>query len=258
MTPAASRLLRRAATISTGVVVAATATLGIEAFIASRVERLDPHDPALIGGRIGDGGDPLRIAWLGDSTGDGVGASSPAAALPRQVAASLNRAIDLQVLATSGATAADVLREQVPRLAAARAEWVVVCVGGNDVTHLTSATAFRSSLDRILDAARATNPQRIVVVGIGEFAATPLLAQPLRAIAGRRADRLDREVRAAARSAGAVYVDIIQATGPSFVADPAGLHARDGFHPNDRGYRLWSDAIVGAIRRADGNNDEGA
>lgn len=105
-------------------------------------------------------------------------------------------------------------------------------------------------LDRLLAGVRDAAPSRVVVLGIAEFASTPLFLQPLRAIAGKRADMLDRDVRAAARKHDALFVDIKGRTGRAFVEDPRRHHARDGFHPSDDGYRLWAEATLDAIRDA--------
>lgn len=236
------------------------ALLAGEAMLASRVERLQPFarneldgtfGPATTrGSTLGDAGTaPLRIVWLGDSTGDGVGASSPANALPRQVVAKLGVPVELSVLAHSGARVKDVLNDQVDKVRTLRPDWVIVGIGGNDVTHLTSRRRFRQQMAELLDRVRKASPTRIIVVGIGEFAATPLLAEPLRWIAGLRADVLAADQRRIATEHHAEFVDIIGATGPRFVGDPKRYHARDGFHPSDEGYGLWADAIVSAIAK---------
>lgn len=225
--------------------------LGIEIALAVRVERIDPYPPERLDGLIAPGPrEPIRLVWIGDSTGDGVGASSPDHALPRVVATGLARPIHLSVLARSGSRAADAVAEQLPRLAALRPQWVIIAIGGNDVTHLTRRARFRTDLDALVAGATAAGAERVVVLGVGEFAATPLLRQPLRALAGARAHRVDADVRAVARRHGALYVDIIGETGRAFAADPRRLHARDGFHPSDDGYALWADATLRAIRRA--------
>jgi lysophospholipase L1-like esterase len=222
-----------------------------EAWLASRAQHIEPYDRAELDGVVGDEpGTPIRLAWVGDSTGVGVGASSPDRVLSRMVAEGLGCRVDLSVLAVSGARARNVLVSQVPSLAALRPEWVVVAIGNNDVTHATSRGRFAAQLDEILDGVAAAGASRVIVLGTAEFSSTPLFAQPLRAIAGARSDRLDREVRAAASRHNAVYVDIIGRTGPAFVADPVRYHAHDRFHPSDDGYALWARAVLDTVREA--------
>lgn len=247
-----ARVRARWLIVSASIPIGLIAVLAVEAMVARRVERLPPFPLDALSGRVGAGVKGLtRLLWLGDSTGDGVGASAPDRSLPRQVAAGLNGPVDLVVLAASGARVRDVLETQLP--AAERLNEqphiVVVCVGGNDVTHLSRRSQFRRDLSAVLDEVRQLKPSAIVVVGIGEFAATPLLAQPLRFVAGKRADMLARDQRDIAAAKGAVFVDIIAATGKAFASDPRRYHARDGFHPSDDGYRLWSDAILATMTR---------
>lgn len=213
-----------------------------------RIERLDPFTREQLDGAFGSRDvDALRLTWIGDSTGDGVGASAADNALPRLVAKGLRRPVELTVLARSGSRVTDALEEQLPLLAETTADWVVVAIGNNDVTHATSRKKLRSQLAELLAGVQAVKPQRIIVLGTAEFAGTPLLAQPLRFFAGLRSDQLNRDIRAAAREVGATFVDIIDGTGGAFVKNPKQLHARDGFHPNDAGYALWAETILKAI-----------
>lgn len=184
---------------------------------------------------------PLRMVWLGDSTAAGVGATTADSALPRQVAARLGRPVQLTVLARSGARIGDVVDEQLPQLADLRPELVVVSVGSNDVTHLTGAGAYRDRWRRLVPPPDAV----LIALGIPDMGSPPRLPQPLRALVGWRARRLDRwgAVRLAEENR-ATYVDIAGETGPAFRQDPERYFAEDRYHPSDAGYRLWADAVV--------------
>lgn len=243
-----ARLMRIAVTCLV-TVLALVALIVVQALIAFRVERLDGFTRAQLDRRIGSG-PPLRITWIGDSTSAGVGASAPEHALPIVVAEALERAVELSVLSVSGATTADALAEQLPQLAGLAPDWVFVAIGSNDVTHLTRRATMRRNLDALLSGIEATRPERIIVLGVAEFGGTPLFARPLRTIAGWRGHQLDAVVADVAAAHGAIYVPIAALTGPGFAADPLGTHARDRFHPNDAGYRLWADATIETLRAA--------
>lgn len=220
----------------------------VEVLIALRVERIEPYARTELDGRLGPSqGEPLRVVWIGDSTGAGVGAERVDSALPRLVAASLGRPVQLSVLAVSGARVADAVRDQLPELASLQPDWVFIGIGNNDVTHLTRSGSVRDALDTLVAGATATEAEQVVVLGTAAFAGTPLLRQPLRALAAWRSRRLDAIVRAIADAHGARYVPIAADTGPAFEADPQGLHASDGFHPNDAGYALWAESVLRAI-----------
>jgi lysophospholipase L1-like esterase len=192
---------------------------------------------------------PVRIAWLGDSTAAGVGASSADQALPRQVARGLGRLVELRVLARSGARIADVVNEQAPKLAGLPAEEqpdiILVSVGSNDVTHLTSNNTFRSLYLGLLDKL----PKRAdkILLGVPDLGSAPRLAQPLRWIAGVRGGTLDSVVENM-RDHGADYVNIADFTGPEFGAHPDRYFAADEFHPNDAGYGLWARTVLPVLK----------
>lgn len=217
--------------------------LAAEIWLASQVERLDGFTADEMDGVIGSG-EPLRVTWVGDSTGVGVGTDVPDEALPRLVATDLKRQVDLRVLAVSGATVGDALDTQIPALAATAPQWVFVGIGNNDVTHLTSRKRFRARMDLLLTRVAAIRPEKIIVLGTAEFSGTPLLKQPLRALAGVRTRVLDKIVRELAEKHGATYVPIRELTGRRFKERPGSYHARDDFHPNAAGYSIWAEAIM--------------
>jgi lysophospholipase L1-like esterase len=189
-----------------------------------------------------------RVVWLGDSTAVGEGASSAAGAVPSQVQDGLGLPdAALTVLAVSGARAGDVLAHQVPLVAGARPDLVLISVGANDTIHFTGAGDFRHRYEELVRALPAGVP--VVLLGVPDMGAIARFAQPLRALAGRRGRHLDAEVRRAAAATGAVYADIAGPTGPSFRRDPGRYFAADDFHPSDAGYGLWADAVLKVLRR---------
>jgi lysophospholipase L1-like esterase len=228
--------------------------LGVELMVALNGRSLPPQAPFLLDRDFhaasdgGGAGSPLRLVWLGDSTGAGVGASSPGTALPTGVARGLGRAVQLRVLARSGAQVLDVLNEQLPLLPPLRPDIVILGVGGNDVTHLTPRRLFQGFYDALLQGIQSVGPGTVVVMGIGDFGTVPRIPQPLRAITGWRGRRLDEVVRALAARRGAAYVDLYAETGPIFGSAPSRFYAEDGFHPNDEGYRAWATAILDVLR----------
>ncbi len=184
---------------------------------------------------------PLRMVWMGDSTAAGVGASSAGGTLPHQVASRLGRPVSLTVLARSGARIEDVVREQLPKVASLRPEVLVVSVGANDAVHLTGAESYSDRWHQLVPPADAV----LVALGIPDMGSPPRLPQPLRALVGWRARRLNRSGAPRMASDGlATYVDIAGRTGPAFRRDPDRYFAADRYHPSDAGYRLWADAVL--------------
>jgi lysophospholipase L1-like esterase len=82
----------------------------------------------------------------------------------------------------------------------------------------------------------------------GNVGNAPFFFPPLSSLMTTRAERLHGFIQAAAQRHGAVYINLFQAPEDDpFVQDP-NLHARDGLHPSDAGYRLWFDEL---LRQAD-------
>jgi lysophospholipase L1-like esterase len=184
------------------------------------------------------------VVWLGDSTGAGIGATRLPGTLAEQTASDIGRPVTMTVLAKSGDTVADVLRNQLPLVAAAHPTVIFITVGANDTTHLTSRSAFRRDYEHVI-AGLPSDVRAIVLLGVPDMGAPPRLAQPLRAVAGWRGRMLDADVRhLAARTPKARYVDIAGKTGPAFRQHPGTYFAPDRFHPDDAGYALWAKAVA--------------
>jgi lysophospholipase L1-like esterase len=222
--------------------VAAMAVLLIEVQLARTGPELPDERPLEHDGRIGGPGPALRMVWLGDSTAAGVGATDADLALPRRVALALDRPVDLTSLAVSGARVADVVADQVPALVELDPDVVLVSVGANDVVHLTSRGRFRAVYEEVL--AAVPDSALLVLLGVPDMGAPPRLAQPLRALTGARGRQLEAVSQAVAEGAGAVYVDIAAATGPTMRSEPGRYFAADRYHPSDDGYGLWADAVL--------------
>ena len=234
--------LRRAGLLVAAAVAGAALVLVVEVQMARSGPRL-PHRELMLD-RSGTG---RRVVWLGDSTAAGVGASSAAGALPSQVADGLGASgVSVAVLAVSGARVADVLADQVPKVAGLRPDLILISVGANDTIHLTGRGTFRQTYAQLMRALPAGVP--VVLLGVPDMGAIPRFAQPLRAVSGWRGRHIDAEVRQVAASTGAVYADIAGPTGPPFRHDPGRYFAADDFHPSDAGYGLWAAAVLKVLR----------
>jgi lysophospholipase L1-like esterase len=241
------RTVRRCFLGVTALIVSFLAILITEVMVARNGVHSPAGPPLPSGAPAGPAGESVdTVVWLGDSTGAGTGATRLPGTLAEQTASAIGRPVTMTVLAKSGDTVADVLHNQLPRVAAIHPTVVFITVGANDTTHLTSRSAFRRDYGRLL-AGLPSGVRTIVLLGVPDMGAPPRLAQPLRAAAGWRGRMLDADVRhLAARTPKVVYVDIAGKTGPSFRQHPRTYFAPDRFHPNDAGYGLWARAVAQA------------
>lgn len=196
-------------------------------------------------------GKPLRYLILGDSTAVGEGgtyANGIAVQTARHLGA--QHRVEMKNLGVSGAQVTDVLREQLPRVGTFKPDLVLIDVGANDVTHLTSARSVERDLRQIVESLIAANCNvRIVVTGAPDMSTPPRIPRLLRGVAGWRTNVLNRVFRDAAARYELTFAPIAEETGPLFQRDRT-LYSADEFHPNDRGYATWIAVLEPALDRA--------
>jgi lysophospholipase L1-like esterase len=224
--------------------VAAVAVLGLGGCAASRISQAaqlaresEPlqHSPANAS---------MRLLIVGDSTGVGTGASSPQASLAGLLAQAFPR-LRIDNRARDGATFEGVVQQL--RADSARYDVVLIQAGGNDVIRLRSDDAVRADIDRATALAAERAP-RVLLMPAGNVGNAPFFFAPVSSLMTTRAERLHSFIQVAAQRHGAVYINLFQPPeSDPFVQNPE-LHARDGLHPSDAGYRLWFDEL---LRQAD-------
>ena len=174
---------------------------------------------------------PLKLLGLGDSVIAGVGLASTELTVTARLADRLNqylgRAIDWRILGEDGAKISDTQR----LLAATESgsfDWIVVSVGVNDVTGLTSLVRWQQGLLGLISEIRSRSSHATVVFiqlpPMGRFERIP---QPLRAVLGIRAAMLRQVLTWIVEAHRGVWM-----IDPSRLFDPAYM-AEDGYHPNE-------------------------
>jgi lysophospholipase L1-like esterase len=126
-----------------------------------------------------------------------------------------------------------------------------VLIGANDATHATRP----STVGRDVGSAvrRLTEAGVTVVLGTcPDMGAARALPRPLRDVVAWHGRAIARATAPAASGSGARVVDLAALTGPAFRADPTTLSV-DLWHPSDKGYALWADAILPDLLEALGN-----
>ena len=193
---------------------------------------------------------PILYA-LGDSTGTGVGArgGSYVDRVRERLVAS-GKGFRLRNLAQSGATVADVLREQLSRIPAGASGLVLVGAGTNDLIGGVDPDAFGQRFEALLSGLRARTGSPIVVSNVPDVSLAPAAAWiPSRAALAARIDAFNRVIAGVARRHGAVVFDLCGFTRRELPRHPEYVSA-DGFHPSDRGYEAWTNEVWSVIERA--------
>ena len=176
--------------------------------------------------RAADG--PLWVV-LGDSAAQGVGASAHDRGYVGVVLERLRthdgrpwRVLNLSV---SGARTRDVVDRQWPAARDVHADLLTAIIGGNDALRTPEQRWRRDVVDLC-----AALPEGAVV------------ATTARGVFERKTRRVNETLRSCAVEHGLRVADLWAHTGPPY----GGLYF-DGFHPNDRGYLQWADALSAAL-----------
>jgi lysophospholipase L1-like esterase len=212
------------------------------------VRKTAPRFPEAAGPRFGSAGSGpnLNLIAIGDSIIAGVGARNLAKALVGQTSRALARFLDCKIswhaCGSSGVDSEKVLNRLIPDLPPIAADFFVVSVGVNDVTSLSSISAWMKNLSAILSALRHHSPEAVTAVaGLPPLKDFPLLPQPLRALLGLRAETFDRVARAeVSRHPRSVYVPV------QFDPDPEKF-AADGYHPSEDSYSIFGRKMADSL-----------
>lgn len=191
-------------------------------------------------------GDGLHLLAIGDSIIDGVGTGQVEASLPVQFAAALaersGRRVHWRVEGASGHAAEDVIERLGTLEPAAPADVVLISVGVNDVTGLSSTRRWRRNLQRLLGAIRGRWPGALVLfAGLPPMANFPLPPQPLKFSLGLRAATLDRIARRL------VEQDSLALHVPTRIDPERHDFCADGFHPSADSCTLWAQELAAAV-----------
>ena len=179
-----------------------------------------------------------RLLIVGDSTAVGTGATSASSSLAGLIAQQHPRLL-IENRARDGALFADVAQQL---LRPGHFDIVLVQAGGNDVIRLRREVSMRNDIDDMLDAARQ-RADVVIVMPAGNVGNAPFFFPPWSWWMTHRARTMHRLIARAAQRGGATYVELFHERElDPFVRQPE-LHASDGLHPSDAGYRVWWQAL---------------
>jgi lysophospholipase L1-like esterase len=182
----------------------------------------------------------LSILGMGESTIAGVGVSELDQALTARVAESLaehsGQPVSWDAFGCNGDRLKDLLEKQ-QALPARQFDAVIVAVGVNDVTGLTSLLRWSQQILELTIKLKELYAAPVCFCSVPPMHLFRALPQPLRYALGVRARMLDHVLRRTAEvSPGVTYLE------SGFRPDEQYL-ARDGYHPSEKGYRVWGELI---------------
>lgn len=196
-------------------------------------------------GGVGEGR-ALRLLAVGDSVIAGVGAARVEEALvwgtSRALAAGLGRRVQWTAKGRIGEKSRTLLARLRDDTLEPGYDVVILSVGVNDITSMTSPLEWRSNVTAVLRHIAERSPEAVIAVaGIPPLEAFPLLPQPLRFAAGQRGMAFDRElVHVVGEFPQALHV-------PVRFSACASKFSADGFHPSPASYSMFADVFAERI-----------
>ena len=183
---------------------------------------------------------------LGDSTVEGVGATSPdrnyVSRLHERLRAVYPSARVVN-LGAGGATSADVLLRQLDRAIGLRPHLVTLSIGPNDITTRVPVATYEMNLETILGRLRYETSAVAVVNLIPDLAVTPRFSRSrLREAVGRQTIVFNEALERKGWAHGAELVNLYAASQREVPLQPE-LISSDGYHPSDTGYARWAELV---------------
>jgi acyl-CoA thioesterase I len=195
---------------------------------------------------------PIVYVALGDSTGAGVGARDGG-----YVARLFKRLLEerpkskLSNLCVSGATTAELIRDQLDRGVALNPDLVTVGIGINDIGHGLTLEQFSKNYDQILGTLKEKTHATIVVTNIPDISTAPRIPTSMRSGYQRQIEEFCKRLEEIANRHGVTIFDVYTITKQELPSHPEYFSA-DGFHPSDAGYELWATQMWPTVAQAIG------
>ena len=232
--------------------VALVVALLATACVTDRRAAVSPPPSDAAGARTlpADRGAAILYVALGDSTVEGVGATSRSRNYVSRLHERLRavypgaRVVNLGV---GGATSADVRARQLDRAIALRPHLVTLAIGPNDITTQVPLAAYAQNLETILGRLRRDTTAVVVVNLIPDLAVTPRFrgSQHQEAV-GRQTIAFNEALERASRAHGAELVNLYAASRREVPLRPE-LISADGYHPSDAGYARWAELVWAGV-----------
>ena len=196
---------------------------------------------------------PIVYVALGDSTGAGVGARDGGGYVARLFKRLEERRPEskLSNLCVSGATTADLVRDQLQRGVALNPDLVTIGIGINDIGHGLTIDQFSKNYEEILSTLKDKTHATIVVTNLPDISSAPRIPNSMRSEYQRQIDEFCKRLVEIADKHGVTVFDIYTVTKDELPAHPEYFSA-DGFHPSDEGYEFWATQMWPTVAKVIG------
>jgi lysophospholipase L1-like esterase len=152
-------------------------------------------------------------------------------------------------LCVSGASTADVLREQVERVAAYEPTLITLGIGINDLGRGVSIEQFARNYAEIVERLAADRGAAIVITNLPDISAAPVVPAFMREEVSRRIAAFNGKIEEIA-ARHALHVADAHSLSREVLRARPDFFSADGFHPSDSGYEFWAEAMWPVVEGA--------
>jgi lysophospholipase L1-like esterase len=151
----------------------------------------------------------------------------------------------------SGATTADLIRDQLQKSVALNPDLVTVGIGINDVGHGLTLDQFSKNYEEILSTLKEKTHAQIVVSNIPDVSSAPRIPSVMRNTYQQQIIQFSQRLEEIAKRHDVPVFDVYSITKDELPSHPE-CFSNDGFHPSDEGYELWATHMWPTVARAVG------
>jgi lysophospholipase L1-like esterase len=185
-----------------------------------------------------------RILVLGDSTGVGTGADTPAHSVAGYFGETYPDA-EIINLSVNGKRLLQLERE-LATFDQGKFDVVLIQIGGNDIIRFTKLASAHSSLEAILERATKLSDQ-VILLHSGNVGLAPIFPRWYKPIMTKRTLSVRSIFQELAAKHKVFYIDLFtDKLHDPFYPDYEKYYAPDGLHLNAAGYKVWFEKIQAA------------
>lgn len=186
---------------------------------------------------------------IGDSTVEGIGASHHSKSFPALVFEKIKKDKKEAVfhnLGKGGAKVKDVIEHQLRKTIELKPDLVTISVGGNDLHRRTNLKHFEKDFSYLLKTLKEETNAEVIVSNIPDVSLLPSISIFLKYVVRFMNRRFNRIINKHTKEFKYSLIDLYEGSkehGKKY----KDLISADGFHPSDKGYALWANAIIALL-----------
>ena len=186
---------------------------------------------------------------IGDSTVEGIGASHSSKSFPSLVFEKIKKDKKEAVfynLGKGGARVRDVVESQLAKTIELKPNLITISVGGNDLHRRTKLKHFEKDFLHLIKTLKEKTDAEIIISNIPDVSLLPTLSIFVKYLSKFMTERLNRVINKYAKQFRCILIDLYEES-RIYSKKYTDLISGDGFHPSDRGYSLWANAIIAQL-----------